>query len=559
MSLIHRSIAVIALASLSGAVLAGQQQTAPISLTEKIDSICEKWDVTDAPGGVVGIVKDGKMIFAKAYGLANVENGVPNTVSTLFDVGSVSKQFTVMCVLILEDRGELSIDDPVSKHFPGIPAAKNGMTIKQLMQHTSGIRDYFGLMALAGQPVFDDDDVMDVLRRQIDTNFPPGAAFSYSNTGYFLLAELVEQISGDSLREFAKENVFEPLGMNDTVFQDDFRQLIMNKAYGYIESDDDDGLLAGVMPLTAAGAGGLITTLHDMMLWTGNWKHNKLGPQSVIERMQTEATLTSGTESGYGLALFIDDLDGVARVQHGGDFIGFHAQVSTFPEHDLAVYTFGNDGTQLAKSFNDEIARYVLVDVIDPKEALAASKEIQLTAEELKEYEGRYNVLDRMVMEFLIDDGKLKIQATGQPKFEMFCSEKDHFFLKVVEATMVFNRDDEGAITSVTFTQGGQTLELPPVEPFEISEKEIKELSGRYYSVEMEVVLRVFEKDGELWAKTDKFMDPTKVEMAVADRGTISLFTLQFERKDGKVTAVLVTVPRSNNIRFKRMAADWGV
>ena len=150
MSLIHRSIAAVALALLSGVVFAGQQQTEPISLTEKIDSICEKWDVTDAPGGVVGIVKGGKMIFAKAYGLANVENGVPNAVTTLFDVGSVSKQFTAMCVLILEDRGELSIDDPVSKHFPGIPAARNGMTIKQLMQHTSGIRDYFGSRRPAG-------------------------------------------------------------------------------------------------------------------------------------------------------------------------------------------------------------------------------------------------------------------------------------------------------------------------------------------------------------------------------------------------------------------------
>ena len=199
-----------------------------------------------------------------------------------------------------------------------------------------------------------------------------------------------------------------------------------------------------------------------------------------------------------------------------------------------------------------------MIGVIDPEEALAASREIELTAEELKEYEGRYNVLDRMVMEFMIDDGKLKIQATGQPKFEMFCSEKDHFFLKVVEATMVFNRDEEGTITSVTFSQGGQTLELPPVQPFELSQDDIKALSGRYYSVEMEVVLTVFEKDGELWAKTDKFMDPTKVEMVVADRGTISLFTLKFERKEGKVTAVLVTVPRSNNIRFKRMLADWG-
>ncbi|MCH7904902.1 MAG: serine hydrolase [Armatimonadetes bacterium] len=557
MSLIRRSIAVVALVSLSAAVLAGQQQTAPISLTEKIDSICEKWDVTDAPGGVVGIVKDGKMIFAKAYGLANVENGVPNTVNTLFDVGSVSKQFTAMCVLILEDRGELSIDDPVSKHFSGIPAAKNGMTIKQLMQHTSGIRDYFGLMAISGQQVFDNDDVMDVLRRQIDTNFPPGQAFSYSNTGYFLLAELVEQISGESLREFAKENVFEPLGMNATVFQDDFRQLIMHKAYGYVESPED-GLLAGVVPLAVAGAGGLITTLHDMMLWTENWKHNKLGPQSVIERMQTKAKLASGDESSYGLALFIDDLDGVDRVQHGGDFIGFHAQVSTFPEHDLAVYTFGNDGTQLAKSINDKIARYLLADVIDPEEALAAKGEIELTAEEIKEYVGRYNLLDRAVMEFLIDEGKLKIQVTGQPKIEIFCSEKDHFFLKVVEATAVFNRDEEGAISSITFSQGGQTFELSPMDPFELSDEDIKTLSGRYYSVEMEVVLTVFERDGELWAKTDKFMDPTKIEMVVADRGSLSPFTLQFERKDGKVTAVFVSIMRSNNIRFNRMSADWG-
>ncbi|MCH7946019.1 MAG: beta-lactamase family protein, partial [Armatimonadetes bacterium] len=231
------------------------------AIATRIEQICQKWDVDDAPGGAVGVVHGGKLLFARGFGLANVELGVKNTADTKFDVGSVSKQFTAMCVLILEERGELSIEDPVSKHFPGIPAAKNGMTIKQLMQHTSGVRDYFGLMALSGYTMFDDDDVMTVLERQTDVNFKPGAAFLYSNTGYFLLARLVAKISGEDFADFAKENVFEPLGMHDTVFQDNFQQLIMNKAYGYIKSPED-GLLAGVAPISAAGAGGVVPTLH---------------------------------------------------------------------------------------------------------------------------------------------------------------------------------------------------------------------------------------------------------------------------------------------------------
>ena len=523
------------------------------SIKTQIEQICEEWDVDDAPGGAVGVVHGGKLLFARGFGLANVELGVKNTAETKFDVGSVSKQFTVMCVLILEDRGELSIDDPVSKHFPDIPAAKNGMTIKQLMQHTSGIRDYFGLMALSGYTMFDDDDVMAVLNRQTDVNFKPGAAFLYSNTGYFLLAQLVEKISGEDFADFAEENVFKPLGMHDTVFQDDFRQLIMNKAYGYIASPED-GLLAGVAPLSAAGAGGVITTLNDMMLWTENWKRNKLGPQSMIERMHTKATLNSGDDSKYGLALFMDDLDGVKRVQHGGDFIGFHTQVSTFPEHDLAVYTFGNDGTQLAKSLNDEIARYLLADSVEKKDETA---DIELTEEELKEYEGRYDLAGAMIVEFSVDEGKLKTQATGQPKFDMFCSAKDEFYLKVVEATIVFNRDDDGKIATVTLTQSGQTFEMQPAAPYDLTPEDIRALTGRYYSPEMDAVLTVFEKDGEVWAKTDKLMEPTKVEMTAANRGSISIFACRFVMREGKATRIMITIPRSNNIRFKRMLTDW--
>ena len=524
------------------------------AIATRIEQICQKWDVEDAPGGAVGVVHGGKLLFARGFGLANVELGVKNTADTKFDVGSVSKQFTAMCVLILEDRGELSVEDPVSKHFPDIPAAKNGMTIKQLMQHTSGIRDYFGLMALSGYTMFDDDDVMTVLSRQTDVNFEPGAAFLYSNTGYFLLARLVEKISGKDLADFAEKNVFEPLGMHDTVFQDDFRQLIMNKAYGYIASPED-GLLAGVAPLSAAGAGGVITTLHDMMLWTENWKGNKLGPQSMIERMQTKATLNSGDESKYGLALFMDDLDGVERIQHGGDFIGFHAQVSTFPEHDLAVYTFGNDGTQLAKSFNKEIARYLLADSIEKDGE--KTDDIELTAEELEEYKGRYDVNGAMIIEFSVDEGKLKIQATGQPKFDMFCNAKDEFYLKVVEATVVFNRDDDGKIATATLTQAGQSHEMQPAAPYDLTPEDIGALTGRYYSPEMDAVLTVFEKDGEVWAKTDKLMEPTKVEMTSANRGSISIFSFRFVLREGKATRIMITIPRSNNIRFKRMLTDW--
>ena len=524
-------------------------------IAERIEEICQKWDVDDAPGGAVGVVHGGKLLFSRGFGLANVELGVKNAADTKFDVGSVSKQFTVMCVLILEDRGELSIDDPVSRHFPDIPAAKNAMTIKQLMQHTSGIRDYFGLMALSGYTMFEDDDVMTVLERQTDVNFEPGEAFLYSNTGYYLLAQLVENISEEDFADFAKENVFEPLGMHDTVFQDNFRQLIMNKAYGYIASPED-GLLAGVTPLSAAGPGGVITTLHDMMLWTENWKHNKLGPQSMIEQMQTKAALNSGDESNYGLALFIDDLDGVERVQHGGDFIGFHTQVSTFPEHDLAVYTFGNDGTQLAKSLNDEIARYLLADSVEKKDETA---DIELTAEELKQYEGRYDLAGAMIVEFSVDEGKLKIQATGQPKFDMFCSAKDEFYLKVVEATIVYNRDDDGKIDTVTLTQAGQTFEMKPVAPFDLTPEDIGALAGRYYSPEMDAVLTVFEKDGEVWAKTDKLMEPTKVEMTSQDKGSISIFAFRFVLREGKATRIMITIPRSNNIRFKRMLTDWEV
>ncbi len=238
------------------------------SLTSRVDSIFRAFDRTDAPGCAIGVYRDGRILYARGYGMANLELGVPITARTVFNIGSITKQFTATAVLLLEQEGKLSLDDPVSRHFPEMPPYASGITVRQILQHTSGLREVTLAFALAGRSFdFDTLGFLRFITRSAETSFPPGTRHAYSNSGFVLAGQLVYRLTGQSLGAFLTERVFDPLGMADTRFLDE-GMIIPGRAQSYVPQGAGFRLM---MPQPeGVGGVGVFTTVEDFVRWDRN-------------------------------------------------------------------------------------------------------------------------------------------------------------------------------------------------------------------------------------------------------------------------------------------------
>ncbi len=260
-------------------------------LSAQTDAIFAAWDRPDTPGCALGIVHHGELVYFRGYGRANLDYGLPITSQTVFDIASTSKQFTAACIALLMEQGHLALDDDVRRHLPELPEFGHTITVAHLIHHTSGWRDYLTLMEFAG---YRDEDyisvaeVMALLQKQQGLNFTPGAAYQYSNTGYFLLGQLVERLSGQSLDAFANKHILKPLGMSHSHFQDDQTRIVPNRATGYTPTDAG-GYRLDVSTLDMVGDGGLMTCVDDLVLWDRNFYDNELGRggPALIDLMTT--------------------------------------------------------------------------------------------------------------------------------------------------------------------------------------------------------------------------------------------------------------------------------
>ncbi|MGI9533064.1 serine hydrolase domain-containing protein, partial [Lutimonas sp.] len=258
-----------------------------------IDKIFSRWDAKDAPGGTVGIIKDGELIFTKGYGMANLDYNIPNEPKTVFTIASTSKQFTAASIILLSEQGKLSLEDTLMKFFPKFPAYANEITIQHLLNHTSGIRDYIILARLSGLTVDDyytNEIVEKLLTNQQELNFTPGDEYLYSNSGYWLLGQIVEKVSGSTLAEFAKKNIFDPLEMHDTHFHDNQNQIVKNRATGY-RPDRKGGYYIYNTTLNMIGSGGLKTNVTDLVKWDATFYNSNLFTPGFWDKMTENGIL----------------------------------------------------------------------------------------------------------------------------------------------------------------------------------------------------------------------------------------------------------------------------
>ena len=305
-----------------------------------------EWDTSRTPGCSVGVIQDGEFIFKESFGMADLEHGIPLASDSMFYACSVSKQFVAMCVLLLEEEGRIALDDDVREYLPDFPDYGTPITIRHLVHHTSGIKDYFGLWEMAGndfQDYMPDQAVYELIKRQKSLNFEPGEEHLYSNSCYFLLYRIIEKVSGMTLREYADKQIFTPLGMNNSFFHDDFRRLILNRAMGYYPGEAH-GYLNQISRFDLVGSGGMFTCIADFLPWDNNFYDNRLGQgdQGLIRKMTASGRLNNGKDIEYAFALVPGTYRGLEIVEHSGSLGGYRTHYLRFPEERFSVVILSN-------------------------------------------------------------------------------------------------------------------------------------------------------------------------------------------------------------------------
>lgn len=373
--------------------------------TVAVDAVFAAYDRNDGPGCALGVIRDGELVYARGYGMANLEHDVPLGSRTVLRIGSTSKQFTAACAVLAEQQGVLSLDDDIRKHLPEMPDYGETITIRHLLNHTSGIRDYLVLMSLAGYT--DDDyytnaDVYRMIARQETLNFAPGSRHLYSNSGYFLISVIIEGATGKTLSKFADEHLFAPLGMTSSHFHDDYMRVVKGRADGYTRGADGRWRIHNTN-LEMCGDGGVFTTVEDMLRWDANFYEPKLGGRALVDALQTRGVLDDGTVLDYALGLMVGDHRGLPLVSHGGAFVGFRAEMLRFPDEQVSIVCFANldaiNPTALALQvadvvlegrFRDTRAAAAAAPAAVKLETAVAPAFVEVPPDELARFAGRY-------------------------------------------------------------------------------------------------------------------------------------------------------------------------
>jgi CubicO group peptidase (beta-lactamase class C family) len=413
-----------ALALASSAAVRAQR---PPAWAAQADAIFADVATPDAPGCALAVFRDGHIAYERGYGLADLEHDVPITPASVFYVGSLSKQFTAFALTLAAADGKLSIDDDVRKWIPELPDYGVRLTVRHLLHHTSGLRDYNTLLDIAGRrndEAFDNRIVLGIIARQRALNFPPGDQYLYSNSGYVLLSLVVERATGTPLAEYAKRRIFEPLGMRDTQFYDDVTRVVKNRAFAYERTNS--GLRDDTPHSQRTGAGGLLTTVRDLLAWDNNFHEPKVGTKALIAEMQQPGALASGKPLTYARGLEIGAYRGLPIVEHGGSLGGYRAHLIRFPDARTSIACLCNFGTSDPGGRAHHVADVVLADrftsaspsrtTAGSGNVRAASAPVTLTPAQIGEYVGRYvsEELDT-TFAFDVDGGTLRLKRERDP------------------------------------------------------------------------------------------------------------------------------------------------
>ena len=397
-----------------------------------VDPLFAEWDRADSPGCAVAVYRDGKIAYARGYGSANLEHSIPIGPRTVFDIGSTSKQFTAACIGLLAQDGKLTVGDDVRKYVPELPDYGKTITLDHLLHHTSGLRDYLTLFALAGiasENLTGEFETLAMLARQKKLNFDPGTEFLYSNSGYFLLSVVVQRASGKSLPEFARERIFEPLGMKETHIHDDHTRIVARRATGY-EPRAQGGFAIDMSDFEQTGDGAVMTTLEDLALWDENFYSARVGGPALLEFLRTRGRLTDGKTLDYARGLGLGETNGVAFESHGGAWAGYRAQLLRFPKQHTSFVCLCNLGSMDPSDLCWKVAAQELGVDLGPRTqrpapaAAAARPKVELTGEQRARWVGLYSCAELGVNYAIAPDLTVGIPGQRTLPLEVLAEDK---------------------------------------------------------------------------------------------------------------------------------------
>ena len=397
--------------------------------------------------GAALVARDGKVLLSKGYGFANLEWGVANSPASKFRLGSITKQFTAACILLLEERGKLKVDDPVKKYMTDAPAAWDKVTIFNLLTHTSGIPSFTGFPDYASTEAIATTPEKLVARfRDKPLEFQPGEKWNYSNSGYVLLGYLIEKISQQNYSEFVQENILTPLGMKDSGY-DSNSAIILHRASGYAPSAKGT-IHAGYIDMSIPfSAGALYSTTEDLLRWEQGLMGGKLLSAASLAKM------TTPFKNDYAFGLAVHAVNGHKVIEHGGGIEGFNTDIAYYPEDKLTVVVLANLNGGVPETIANALAQVAHGEkVVLPSER----KEITVSPAVLGAYVGTYQLTPDFAIVVTFEGVQLMAQATGQPKFPLFAESETKFFLKVVDAEVEFFKNEKGEVTHLILHQGGQ-------------------------------------------------------------------------------------------------------
>ncbi len=526
----------------------------------RVDSLFAAWNGPATPGAAVAVVRNGEIVLERGYGIAQLEHGVRITPSTIFHVASVTKQFTTFAVALLADRGQLTLDDDVRTHIPELPDLGHRITLRHLIHHTSGLRDQWELLALAGwrlDDVITKDHVLALATRQQELNFEPGAEHLYSNMGYTLLAEVVERVGGQPFPVWMAVNVFEPLGMTSTHMHDDHEHVVPGRAYSY-RGSGERGWENAVLSYANAGATSLFTTAGDLARWLRNFETSEVGGAGVIDQMRTRGVLTTGDTIPYAFAVVRGEHRGRTTWSHGGADAGFRSMVLHFPDERLGVVVLGNHASFNPARLATEVADVYLGEVHEVGVSRAAtgtgSGPVVVNTRLLEAYAGRWEVEDLGTFRLRRVGGALAVDR-GDRHVPMVAESESEF--RVENARVRFYLDMGGTDRLVVQT-GGRELAGRRMAAPTLAESALEAYVGDYFSPELEALYRVA-VDGE--SLVLRHVRHGEIRLDLVDDDLFSgnrwfVGRVAFTRAGDVVDGFRVTGGRVRDVRFVRLGDD---
>ncbi|MBC7828251.1 MAG: serine hydrolase [Chitinophagaceae bacterium] len=502
------------------------------------------------PGCQLAISRNGQVIFSRAWGMADLEHAVPLTTESVIEAGSISKQFTAAAILLLEQQGKLAIDDDVRKYVPELPDYGTPITLRQMMQHTSGLKDWGSIAEIAGWPrstkTYNNDDALYIIARQKTLNNKPGDEFLYSNSNYNLFAVIVERVSGISLAQFTRLHIFEPAGMKHTEWRNNFKKVVLNRAMAYERSGT--GYLTNMPNEYVYGNGGLLTTAEDLLIWNDYYLNGKLGNPSLLKKQLAVSALNNGKMNWYAAGLFTDSLRGRKTISHSGATAGYRSNLYCFPDLGLTIVWLSNTSEfdQVGSPVNS--IRDLLVTNISVVKNINELPPVTIPIEKLNSYTGWYkDPRTGLALKLFVRDGRLANSRGGNliPVAEnVFMSGPNKIEILPVKPS------------KLRFITPVDTLHFFAVDSAKPDEKTMNDYAGKYYSEEAEAKFDIIFKDGKLVASrnptSDYLFSPTYKDGFSSPAGDI-----YFERdKKLQVTSMKISVGRARNVEFRKMKTE---